>query len=258
MFWQFFLLSEAADKLLGGEAMERYQRQLQLTQIGEQGQKRLQEARVTVIGAGGLGSPVLTYLTEAGVGHIRCIDDDVVSITNLNRQFLHGEPDIGKKKTDSAKETLECLNSALDIETVYCKVTEENAEKLIEASCVVVDCVDNMAARLSVNAACLKNKIPLVEGGISGFYGFVTVISPEYACLECMGYNKSMDKKEIPVLGTTAGVIGALQANECLKVILGAGEPLYGRILQYDGLTGGFDEIPVMKREDCKAHGTIK
>lgn len=238
--------------------MERYQRQILLPQIGEEGQRRLKEARVTVVGAGGLGSPVLTYLAEAGVGHLRCIDDDVVSVTNLNRQFLHQEKDIGKQKAKSAKETLESLNASLEIEAVSIRLTKENAEKLLGDAWVVVDCVDNIAARLCVNKFCLKKNIPLVEGGISGFYGFVTAILPEYACLECMGYHEGMEEKNIPVLGTTAGVIGAMQANECLKIILGAGEPLYGRMLQYDGLTGSFDEIEIQKSNMCKAHEQIK
>lgn len=238
--------------------MERYERQMLLPQIKEEGQNRLQNALVTVIGAGGLGSPVLTYLAEAGVGHIRCIDEDTVSLTNLNRQFLHGEQDIGKKKVDSAKETLEALNSNIQVDAICCKVTDENVEKLIEGSDAVVDCVDNITSRLSTNRACLKKNIPLVEGGISGFYGFVTVIQPESACLECMGYHEGMDGKVIPVIGTTAGVIGALQANECLKIILGSGEPLYGRMLQYDGLNGSFDEIEIQKSETCRIHQNIE
>lgn len=165
------------------------------------------------------------------MGHIRCIDDDIVSVTNLNRQFLHGEQDVGKRKADSAGETLNRLNSTLQTELLCCRLTEKNAGKLIEGSTVVVDCVDSISARLNVNRACLEKEIPLVEGGISGFYGFVTAIRPEDACLECMGYHEGMDGKTIPSIGATAGVIGSLQAAECLKIILGAGEPLYGRIL---------------------------
>lgn len=234
--------------------MERYRRQMMLPQIGEKGQRLLQNAHVTVIGAGGLGSPVLTYLAEAGVGHIRCIDDDVVSVTNLNRQFLHGEEDIGKLKTDSAKETLSGMNSTVQIETRACRVNDQNVRELIKNSTVAVDCVDSITARLSVNRACLEMGIPLVEGGISGFYGFVTAIRPEDACLECMGYHEGMDEETIPALGVTAGVIGSLQANECLKIILGTGEPLYGRMLQYDGLSGCFDEIEVVRSETCALH----
>lgn len=234
--------------------MERYRRQMMIPQVGEEGQKKLQKAHVTVIGAGGLGSPVLTCLAEAGVGYIRCIDDDTVSLTNLNRQFLHTERDIGKCKTDSAKEKLTALNSAIQIETVCSKVTGESVGELIAGSSVVVDCVDNISTRLRVNRACMEQGIPLVEGGISGFYGFVTAILPEYACLECMGYQEEMDEKTIPAIGVTTGVIGSLQANECLKIILRIGEPLYGRMPQYDGLTGSFDEIEVRKSEDCRLH----
>lgn len=237
--------------------MERYQRQILLPQIGEEGQRKLGAARVTVIGAGGLGSPVLTCLAEAGVGFIRCVDGDVVSLSNLNRQFLHSEQDLGRPKTDSAKETIKRLNSEIRMETVYEKVTVENAEELIQDSDVVVDCVDCIDTRLLVNEVCLKKKIPLVEGGISGFYGFVTVIARDCACLECMGYHRGMERDEIPALGTTAGVIGALQANECLKILLDAGKPLYGRMLQYDGLDGSFDELSVQKSETCRLHAAI-
>ena len=238
--------------------MERYERQMMIPQIGRKGQDILQKASVTVIGAGGLGSPVLTYLTEAGIGHIRCIDGDVVSLSNLNRQFLHEEAGIGKAKADSAAKRLKQMNSSVHVEAIYDRITESNVIELIGDVNVVVDCVDNIAARLWVNNACLQKNIPLVEGGVSGFYGFVTSIVPSCACLECMGYHRRMDRQIVPALGTTAGVIGALQANECLKILLGVGNPLYGRILQYDGLAGEFDEIEVKKSDTCKAHGRNK
>lgn len=117
-----------------------------------------------------------------------------------------------------------------------------------------MDCVDNIKTRLLVNEGCLKKNIPLVEGGITGFYGFVTCISPEHACLECLGYKESMDKEEIPAVGAFAGVIGSLQAAEALKILLKAGEPLYGKMLQYDGLLGSFDEIEIKRRGDCALH----
>lgn len=234
--------------------MERYQRQILIPQIGEEGQRLLAAARVTVIGAGGLGCPVLTYLAEAGVGHIRCLDDDVISRSNLNRQFLHQEQGIGQYKADSAKAALGQMNPSVEVEAVRARVTAENAEELLKGAQVVVDCVDNIAARLCVNKACLKQRIPLVEGGISGFYGFATVIVQDSACLECMGYHEGMDGQTVPALGAAAGVIGSLMANECLKLILGAGQPLYGRMLMYDGLSGVFDEIQVKKSETCRAH----
>lgn len=238
--------------------MERYERQMMIPQIGKKGQDILQKTCVTVIGAGGLGSPVLTYLAEAGVGHIRCIDGDVVSLSNLNRQFLHEEVSIGREKAYSAAERLKQMNSTVHVEAVHARITEKNVTELIGNEKVVVDCVDNIATRLWVNEICLQKKIPLVEGGISGFYGFVTAIAPWCACLECMGYHKEMNRQIVPALGTTAGVIGALQANECLKILLGTGKPLYGRILQYDGLAGEFDEIEVEKSGTCRAHGSAE
>ena len=237
--------------------MERYERQKMLTQIGSIGQDRLKSARVTVVGAGGLGSPVLTYLTMAGVGYIRVIDHDTVSLSNLNRQFLHIETGLGSKKAESARERLRHLNSELQIEAISEKLTEKNVFSLFENSDVVIDCVDHIGTRLIVNEACLEMGIPLVEGGISGFYGFVTAIDREHACLCCLGYDKKAKEPEVPALGATAGVIGSLQAMECLKIILKCGDILFGRMLQYDGLECCFDEIPVRKREDCEIHHQI-
>lgn len=238
----------------GQRMMGRYQRQEKLAQIGAEGQKKLAEASVTVIGAGGLGSPVLTYLAEAGVGRLRLIDFDTVGITNLNRQFLYTEKDLGRKKADAAKERLELLNSEILVEALDARLTEDNAEELIGKADVVVSCLDSISARLIVNEVCVRRGIPLVEGGISGFFGFVMCVGGDGPCLECLGYNRSMDQKNIPALGAVAGVIGSLQAAECLKILLGAGEPLYGRMIQYDGINGSFDEIVVKKNENCGLH----
>lgn len=237
--------------------MKRYERQMKLSQIGEKGQEKLKHAVVAVIGAGGLGSPVLTYLVMAGVGTIRVVDDDHVNLTNLNRQYLHGEADLGKEKVQSAKEALKAMNSDVMIETYSERLTEENAAAFVSGADVVIDCVDNIATRLVVNRICMERKIPLVEGGISGFYGFVTVVGREYACLRCLGYGEEKEKEEIPALGAVAGVIGSLQAVECLKILLDCGNVLYGRMLQYDGIESSFDEIPIQKRVDCELHQMI-
>lgn len=255
--------------------MRRYIRQLMIPQIGRHGQQRLADASVTVIGAGGLGSPVLTYLTAAGIGKIRIIDCDTVSESNLNRQFLHGEDDIGKRKTDSAEESLRRLNPSVRIETIYEKVTAENADRLIGEPDAAVDCVDSIGTRLLVNASCVRRNIPLVEGGVEGFYGYVTVVLRSGTCLACLGYDRvedggdagsddwaedggdaDRDAAAVPALGAAAGVIGSLQAAECLKLLLGVGEVLSGRLLQYDGMCGSFDEIPVMRRPDCPIHSS--
>ena len=236
---------------------ERYKRQIAIPQIGPEGQQKLAESTVVVAGAGGLGSPTLTYLTLAGVGHIRVIDCDDVSLSNLNRQFLHTEQDLKKRKTTSALESLTTWNSTVDIEVRDEWITAESVERLIGKPDVVVDCLDNITARLLVGEYCLKQNIPLVEGGIRGFYGWVTSICRESACLRCMGYHEGMEQNGIPVLGATAGVIGSLQATECIKLLLGIGEPLFGRMLQYDGLSGSMDELPVLIDPDCKAHAAI-
>lgn len=234
--------------------MERYKRQISMPQIGAEGQKLLQKSTVAVVGAGGLGAPVLTYLAAAGVGNIRIIDKDIVEESNLNRQFLYSAEDIGRKKAEAAKEKLKKQNPQIKVTAFSDAFTEENGRELLKCADVVVDCVDSVKTRISVNKICLLLRIPLVEGGIYGFYGYVTSVFQNSPCLECMGYTKEMEEKEIPSLGAAAGVVGSLQAVEVLKILLGKGEPFYGRLLQYDGLDGSFDEIKVEKKKDCSLH----
>lgn len=236
----------------------RYERQLIIPQIGQEGQKILEQSTVTVIGTGGLGSPVLTYLTSAGVGTLRIFDFDVVSESNLNRQFLHYTGDVGKPKIHSAEEKLSQLNPNVNIVLFNQHLVEDNIEECITGSDVVIDCVDNIATRVAVARACLKLDIPLVEGGVSGFFGYVIDIRRDCACLSCLGYDNVKPKTPIPVLGVTAGVIGCMQANECIKLLLGIGEPLYGRMLNYDGLSSTWDEILVKKSDSCPVHGNLK
>ncbi len=234
----------------------RYERQLLLAQIGESGQKKLSESIVTVVGCGGLGSPVLTYLACAGVGTLRIIDCDTVSDSNLNRQFLHDEQSVGSAKTESAMHALQAKNGTIRIEPFQVAVDEGNIGTLINGSTAVVDCTDNSATRLIVNTACIRAGIPLVEGGVHGFSGFVMCVDEDHACLGCLGYERAVKQGPIPVLGATAGVIGSLQAMECLKILLGAGEPLFGTLLQYDGLTGSFTRVTVRKYARCICHGS--
>lgn len=236
----------------------RYERQLLMPQIGQKGQRRLEESVVTVIGAGGLGSAVLTYLACAGIGTIRVIDSDIVSESNLNRQFLHGTDDIGKLKVVSAEEKLLRLNPEVRLLLHSEKLERDNAKILLAGSAVVVDCVDTIGARTAAAEACLSLDIPLVEGGIHGFYGFVMTIGRASACLSCLGYDKVVKKGTIPVLGATAGVIGSLQASECIKLIVGAGEPLFGRMVNYDGLTCTFDVVDIERSDNCPIHMNIK
>lgn len=230
----------------------RYTRQVLLTQIGETGQKKLSESTVAVVGCGGLGGPVLTYLALAGVGTLRMIDSDTVSLTNLNRQFFYTESDLGKEKCERTADFLQRRNSDVRLETVCQKLTEKNAEALLSGVDVIVDCVDRMDVRRQVGRAAGRQGIPLVEGGIHGFYGFVLPVLPgKSACLECAAVYNPKEVLPVPALGATAGVIGSLQAVECLKILLGLDHVLYGKMLQYDGVYGEFTEVPVHVRPDC-------
>lgn len=229
----------------------RYERQLIVPQIGEEGQKKLSESKVTVVGCGGLGSPVLTYLAMAGVGFIRMIDCDEVSLTNLNRQFFYEQASLNKVKCEEAAEFLTKRNPQIILESVHEKLDEENVVELLKESHVVVDCVDRVGVRKIVGRACKKLGIPLIEGGIHGFYGYILPINPgQSACLECMEAGETKEVVPVPALGAVAGVIGSLQAVECLKVLLDL--PVsYGTMLSYDGIYGEFDPTPVPVRKDC-------
>lgn len=229
----------------------RYGRQLIVSQIGAEGQEKLAKSTVTVVGCGGLGAPVLTYLALAGVGSIRMIDCDTVSLTNLNRQFFYEEDSVDEIKCEKAAEFLKNRNSQIILEPIYETLTEENALELLKGSDVVVDCVDRIAARRIVGHACRKLEIPLVEAGVHGFYGYVLPINPgKTACLECMQTQEAKEMIPVPAIGAAVGVIGSLQTVECLKILLEL--PVsYGTMLQYDGLYGEFDPIPVVLRADC-------
>ena len=230
----------------------RYIRQTMLPQIGEKGQKKLAQSKVAVVGCGGLGAPVLTYLALAGVGNIRMIDDDTVNLTNLNRQFFYTESDIYQEKCKKTADFLQERNTKLTIEPLCERLTDKNVKRLLAGVDVSVDCVDRIETRKHVGRAACGFRIPFVEGGVHGFYGYVLPVLPgESACLECMAMGTIEEKPPIPALGAVAGVIGSLQAVECIKILLGLSHVMYGKMLQYDGLYGEFTEIPVHIRADC-------
>ncbi len=230
----------------------RYSRQILLPQIGEQGQKRLAESTAAVIGCGGLGAPVLTSLALAGVGKLRLIDHDRIGLSNLNRQFLYEESELDKEKCERAADFLRRRNSGIVLETVCERLTEENAGRLLSGADVIVDCVDRVETRRHAGRAARRLSVPLVEGGVHGFYGFVLSVLPgESACLECVTAQEAEERGPVPAVGAVAGVIGSLQAVECMKILLGLPHVLYGRMLQYDGLYGEFTEVPVHVRPDC-------
>lgn len=249
------------DTGIDADFAERYSRHLRLPQVGVEGQKRLEAARVLLVGAGGLGSPAAYYLAAAGVGHLRIADDDVVDRSNLQRQILHTEAGIGSPKVDSAAVALSALNPRAQIEAVRERVTSDNVERLLDGVDVVVDGADNFAARYLLNDACVKLGKPLVYGAVHRFEGQASVFdagrhrgaAPCYRCLfpEPPSAEDAPNCADAGVLGVLPGVIGLLQATEALKLILGIGAPLTGRLLQFDALAMRFRELRLSPDPDC-------
>ena len=231
---------------------QRYQRQLLIEDFGVEGQRRLNKARVIIAGAGGLGGVVATYLTVAGVGKIRLIDHDLVETTNLNRQILYGDKDIGKKKVDVASSKLKSLNKEVDIEGVCQKITKENVFNLVNDFDLIVDAMDNFPTRFILNQVVIQKKIPLFHGAVRGFEGRATTIVPgKTVCLKCL-YSRVPEPSVSPVIGVAPAVIGSLQATEVIKYLTGIGELLTNRLLIYDGVGMEFTEIKLKRRADCE------
>ena len=240
---------------------ERYSRHLLLPEVGEAGQLKLQAARVLVLGAGGLGSPSAFYLAAAGIGHLRIADDDVVDRSNLQRQILHTDARIGEAKVASAQATLSALNPRTRIEAVAERVTSANVERLLEGVDLVVDGADNFPVRYLLNDACVKLGKPLVYGAVQRFEGQVSVFDagrhrgqlPCYRCLfpEPPPPEFAPNCSEAGVLGVLPGVIGLLQATEAIKLLLGIGDSLAGRLLQFDALAMRFQEMRLRPDPDC-------
>ncbi|MGI5991202.1 MAG: HesA/MoeB/ThiF family protein [Methanosarcina sp.] len=235
---------------------EKYSRQILL--FGEEGQEKLKKAKVLVAGAGGLGSPVSTYLTIAGVGKIILADFDSVDPSNLNRQFLHHEKDIGRLKIESAKEKLLSMNPDIEVETIAEMLTESNLETLVPECDIIVDALDNLETRHILNRLAIKRKIPLIHGAVTGYDGQVTTIVPgKTPCFYCI-FPRISKKEVFPILGATPGIIGSIQANEAIKFLTGQGKLLEGRLLFWSGLSGNFSEISLSKLNNCPVCGCLK
>ncbi|MBI5049616.1 MAG: molybdopterin-synthase adenylyltransferase MoeB [Nitrospirae bacterium] len=249
------------------EQLQRYSRHIILPEVGGKGQKKIFESKVFIAGAGGLGCPVGYYLTAAGVGTIALMDNDAVELSNLQRQIAHSVKTLGINKADSAKKTFEALNPDVNVIPVKERLTNKNILELIKDYDVVVDGTDNFPTRYLINDACVMLKKPLVSGAILRFEGQVTTILPgDGPCYRCLfesppppGLVPSC--QEAGVLGVLPGVIGALQATEVLKLILGKGKPLKGELLIYDALRTNFRKVKIPKNPDCPICGenpTIK
>jgi molybdopterin/thiamine biosynthesis adenylyltransferase len=243
---------------LSGVEIQRYKRHLLLKEVGGAGQQKLKEARVLVIGAGGLGSPLILYLAAAGIGHIGVIDDDHVSLDNLQRQIVHDTPHIGTPKVESAAETVGRLNPHVVIEPIAERLTAANAVDIISRYDIVADGSDNFSTRYLVNDACYFARRPLVFAALGPFDGYVSTFrayerdekgdpKPSYRCIfpEAPPEGTVPSCQEAGILGAVAGVIGTLQAVEVLKEILGIGQSLSGKLLMFDALAGRFETIGV-------------
>jgi adenylyltransferase/sulfurtransferase len=239
--------------MLTPEELIRYDRQIMIDGFGEEGQEKLKMARVFIAGSGGLGSPVAIYLTAAGVGEIRIVDHDRIELSNLNRQILHWEKNMGMKKVDSAAEKLSQLNRGVQIEALAETITEDNILRLVADYDLIVDAMDNMPVRYLLNKAAIEKGIPFFHGAVSGFEGrAMTIIPGKTACLNCLYRGAANPKKEkFPVIGVTPAVIGCIQATEAIKYILGMGELMTNRLLIYNGLEMSFTELKVNRSQDC-------
>lgn len=235
---------------------ERYDRQIMIGEIGEKGQEKLKRSRVVIAGTGGLGSPIAIYLTAAGIGVIRVIDPDQVALSNLNRQVLHWEEDLSRKKVDSARTKLRGLNSAVEIEGVTEIITEENVSRLVDGFDVIVDAMDNLSTRYILNRCAIEKNIPFFHGAVNGFEGrAMTIIPGETACLRCM-YRGPVPQEKFPVIGVAPAVIGSIQATEVIKYLVGIGKLLTNRLLIYDGLNLNFSEFIINKNPKCDHCGS--
>jgi molybdopterin/thiamine biosynthesis adenylyltransferase/rhodanese-related sulfurtransferase len=240
----------------------RYSRHMIMPEVGAEGQRRLREAGVLCIGAGGLGSPAALYLAAAGVGRLGLVDLDDVDLSNLQRQILHGTKDVGRKKLDSARDRLHDVNPNVEIETHECRFTSVNALAIVSSYDVVVDGSDNFPTRYLSNDVCVFAEKPNVYGSVFRFDGQTTVFAPHLGgpCYRCL-FPEPPPPGSVPncaqagVLGVLPGIVGTIQANEAIKLILGVGEPLIGRLLYFDALKMKFRQFNVRRDSQCPVCG---
>lgn len=244
---------------------ERYARHLVLDEVGEEGQQKLLQSRVLVIGAGGLGSPLLLYLAAAGVGTLGVVDNDTVDLSNLQRQIVHASESIGTAKVESARQTLRHINPEVKVETHALRIDDSNAAAVVQDYDLVADGSDNFATRYLLNDVCYRLKKPLIGAALSPFDGqlstFKAYLGPPHPCYRCL-FREPPPPDSVPrcetagILGAIAGVMGTLQATEILKELLGIGESLSGTLLVYDALRAGFHSIKLPRDPDCPTCGT--
>ena len=242
----------------------RYSRQIMLPQVDIAGQQAFLDSHVVIVGVGGLGSPAAMYLAAAGVGSLTLVDDDVVELSNLQRQLAHAESDLGKSKAESAAATLKGINSEVEVQVVHRRVGAAELGQLVSSADVVLDATDNFDTRFAINRACLAAGVPLVSGAAIRLEGQVAVFdsrlstSPCYECLYKGGEGGDLTCADNGVLAPVVGIVGAMQALEALKLIAGFGEPLIGRLLLLDASTLQWREMKLPRDPNCAACGTIE
>lgn len=241
--------------------VERYKRHLLIPEVGSAGQLKLLNSRVLVVGAGGIGSPVAWYLTAAGVGHIGIVDNDIVDQTNLQRQILHTEDSVGTAKVDSAKKRLSALNSRITIKTYNERLSADNVESILSNYDLVLDGTDNFTTRYLINDACVKLGIPNVHGSVYRFEGQVSTFWPAHdshaPCYRCLYESPppadlSQSCAEVGVLGVIPGIVGVICATEAIKLLIGAGDTLVGRLLSIDALNWDFTTYTIQRNQSCR------
>lgn len=246
---------------MNDQQLMRYSRQILLPQVDIEGQQKLLDARVLVVGVGGLGSPVAMYLAGAGVGHLVLTDFDEVDVSNLQRQIIHSEADIGTPKVTSARERLLRLNPDIEVTAVARRMDGSELAQQVAAVDLVLDCSDNAATRQLLNRICLHSKTPLVSAAAIGFEGQVTVFdfrqanSPCYACLYGENEDQQLSCSESGVIAPLVGVIGSVQALEALKLLIGIGESLAGRLLLLDAMSMSWQTLKLGKKTSCSVCG---
>lgn len=244
--------------VLSAEELERYDRQMIMEGWGVEGQEKLKDSKVVVIGVGGLGCPISLYLAAAGVGTLVLVDEGKFELSNLNRQILGWTNDIGRLKVESTAEKLRNLNPNVDVETISEKVDEENVPQFISDSDAVVDALDNWRTRFLLNHACVMQRKTLIHAGIRGLYGqAMTIIPGEGPCLRCLLPETPSEAPRFPVLGATPGLFAMIQAMETFKVLLGLGKPLVGRMIVFDGVDISFTMVDVKRSPTCPVCGHL-
>jgi adenylyltransferase/sulfurtransferase len=243
---------------LNPDEIQRYDRQLMIEEIGEEGQEKLKQAKVFVAGAGGLGSPICLYLAAAGIGTLRLVDNDQVDLSNLNRQILHWDGDIGRNKVESAAKKLNGLNPLMNLETLAETIDEDNVSRFVAGFDLIVDAMDNFPTRYLLNKTAIENRIPFFHGGVYGFEGRVmTIIPGKTACLRCL-YRGPVPQEKFPVIGVAPGVVGCIQATEVIKYVVGIGDLLTNKVLNYDGLNMEFTVFSLERNPNCDHCGHLK